>query len=63
MRSENEIKDRIDSIIEKLSVLSKKKCEEMKKPLRKRDHRLLIFIGKEYSMYNYALTELMWATS
>jgi hypothetical protein len=63
MRSEIEINQRIDAIQENVNMLIKKRDEEMEKPFEKRDHRLLIFINREYNVYNYSLSQFNWLLS
>ena len=63
MRSEREINEQINSVLEKLSILVNKKEEEMGKPFEKRDHRLLTFILRECNVYNHSLSQLRWMLS
>jgi hypothetical protein len=63
MRTEFEINERIDTILQNVNLLLKKRNEELEKPFEKRDHRLLIFINKEYNVYNYCLSQLRWLLS
>jgi hypothetical protein len=63
MRSEIEINERIDAILQNVNLLLKKREEELEKPFEKRDHRLLIFINREYNVYNYCLSQLRWLLS
>lgn len=60
MRSEYEINERINVILENLNLLVKKREEEMEKPFEKRDHRLLKFIHRECNVYHYTLSQLRW---
>jgi hypothetical protein len=63
MRTEYEITERINAILENVDTLSKKRDEEMEKPFEKRDHRLLYFINRECNVYSYSLSQLTWLFS
>jgi hypothetical protein len=63
MRSEYEITERINGILENVNMLLKKRDEEMKKPFEERDHKLLFFIGRECNVYSYCLSQLRWLFS
>jgi hypothetical protein len=63
MRSEIEINERINAILQNVNILLKKRDEELEKPFEKRDHRLLVFINREYNVYNYCLSQLQWLFS
>lgn len=60
MRSEYEVKERINSILETVNMLLKKKEEEMEKAFDERDHKLLKFINRECNVYYYSLSQLKW---
>lgn len=60
MRTEAEITEQMDSIRERMTVLQRKTEEEMQKKFEERDYRLLRFLNKEYSVYEYALNQMEW---
>ena len=63
MRSEFEITERINGILENVAILSKKRNEEMGKSFENRDHGLLQFINRECNVYNYCLSQIRWLMS
>jgi hypothetical protein len=63
MRSEIEINERINDILKNVHILLKKRDEEMGKPFGERDNRLLLFIQRECSIYDYSLSQLRWMLS
>jgi hypothetical protein len=63
MRSETEINERINAILENVHILIRKRNEEMGKPFEDRDFRLLVFIQRECSIYEYSLSQLRWMLS
>jgi hypothetical protein len=63
MRSEFEINERINSVLENVTILLKKRDEELGKTFENRDHGLLQFINRECNVYNYSLSQLRWLLS
>jgi hypothetical protein len=60
MQNETDISLKIEELKERIVLLRKKKEEELKKPTDKRDRRLLIFLHKESSIYEFAVSQLEW---
>lgn len=60
MRSEYEVNERINTILEKVNMLLKKREEEMGKSFEERDHKLVKFINRECNVYYYSLSQLRW---
>ena len=61
MRSNAEIEDRMADLRNTVSLLNSKKEQEFEKPFGQRDYRLLVFLNKETSVYEFALSQLEWA--
>ena len=60
MRSNAEIEDRMADLRNTVSHLNSKKEQEFEKPFGQRDYRLLVFLNKETSAYEFALSQLEW---
>jgi len=60
MRSNAEIEDRMADLRNTVSLLNSKKEQEIEKPFGQRDYRLLVFLNKETSVYEFAISQLEW---
>jgi len=60
MKNELEISGRLHDLKEKIQLITERKVDELKKPVRRRDYRLLKFLSKEYEIYSFALSQMEW---
>jgi hypothetical protein len=60
MRSKQEISDRQAELEQILVLLQKEHAEELTKPINTRSQPRLLFLYKETSVYEAALSELEW---
>jgi hypothetical protein len=60
MKDELDIIKRIEELRDTMKMLENKKVDELKKSFKDRDYRLLRFLHKEYSVYDFAVSQLEW---
>jgi hypothetical protein len=60
MKSEIEIFTRINELKANILIIEKRTREELEKNYRERDDRLLNFLDKERSVWEYALKQIEW---
>jgi len=63
MKYATEISTRIMELKEKIRVIEEERNKELKKPFDKRNIRLLSFLYKEYSVYEFSMSQLEWVLS
>ena len=63
MRSESEIIARINELKANLQLIDDRLQEEMSIHFRKRDYRLLRFLYKEKSVWEFTLAQMEWLLS
>jgi hypothetical protein len=63
MKSETEVRDKIDVLTEAIAINLRKREEELKKPMPERDHRILVFLGRETAICEFTLAQLRWVLS
>lgn len=63
MKTEKEILFRIEELNVNLSIVQQKMDKELEKHYKKRDKRLLLFLYKEKSVWEFALVQLNWLLS
>lgn len=60
MRTEHEIIDKLEELRCHLAIILDRANEEMAKPYLNRDQRLLRFLNKEKSVWEFSLLQLKW---
>ncbi|WP_367867917.1 hypothetical protein [Pedobacter sp. WC2423] len=60
MRTEHEIRSKIEEFTINLSIIKLKMEQELEKHFMKRDKRLLLFLHKEKSIWEFALLQMQW---
>ncbi|MBB6112610.1 hypothetical protein SAMN05421821_12077 [Mucilaginibacter lappiensis] len=63
MRTENEIRSKIEEFNINLAIIQSKMEKELEKHFMKRDKHLLLFLHKEKSIWEFALVQLHWLLS
>jgi hypothetical protein len=63
MKSEKEILLRIETFQVNLAMVQQKMGKELEKHYKKRDKRLLLFLYKEKSVWEFAIEQLHWLMS
>ena len=60
MKGEAEIMTKIEELQQNLSLITGRTAEEIKKPLKDRDKRLLQFLHMEKKVWECALIQMKW---
>ena len=60
MRTEHEVRSKIEEFNVNLSIIKLKMEQELEKHFMKRDKRLLLFLHKEKSIWEFALLQMQW---
>lgn len=60
MRTEHEVRSKIEEFTVNLSIIKLKMEQELEKHFMKRDKRLLLFLHKEKSIWEFALLQMQW---
>ena len=63
MKTEYEINERMQELTKKLLLIENSIQAELKKPHQKRDPRLLWFLDKEKSVWEFGLAQMAWMLS
>jgi hypothetical protein len=60
MKDREEILLKLRKLQDELSVLEKKRADELTKPIQSRSWRLFLFLNREYTAYKMAIGEIEW---
>ncbi|HWK03638.1 MAG TPA: hypothetical protein VNS58_08400 [Puia sp.] len=63
MKSETEVRARINVLTGTIETIRKKRDEELRKPMSERDHRILVFLSRETTICEFTLAQLQWLLS
>ncbi|HYC29678.1 MAG TPA: hypothetical protein VEB42_12690 [Chitinophagaceae bacterium] len=63
MKREMEVISRLTELQSMVRMLEDKRREELSKPCDQRDYRLIRFLNREFSVYEFSVAQLQWLLS